>query len=90
MLFLNLIKNNRQKTKSVIGLVIPSNWDANNNITGVSILTDLEEEYIVNNQNTNLLNETNNKIKAKGLITPIGAGKSKINIIKYKLIRKFK
>ena len=70
------------------GIIIPSNWDENGLITGVSIYTSDEKEYLVqpSRLSKELLNHVHHKVEVSGKILQRPDERRQITPISYRRI----
>lgn len=82
------IEPNQEKFITVRGIVAPSNWDADDQVSEVTIYTKNEEEYVVNARNSvkQLMKHFDEEIEATGYLTEDEYGEEVLIVADFKAI----
>jgi hypothetical protein len=83
----NMKKNKFEKEETLIGFILPSNWDNDDNVTGISISTD-DDEYMVENNKLGeeLFDFLDEDVRVTGLVTDEKDGTKRITISDYEIL----
>ena len=83
------MKRKKTKERTISGIIIPGEWDENGKVIGIVIETTDEEKYLVykNNKGKELLEFTQYKVDATGIVTADEHGDMTIKLNRYNLIR---
>jgi hypothetical protein len=78
----------QRSNQKIEGIIIPSNWDENGLIKGVSIYTSDEKEYLVqlNSLSRELLDHVHHKVEVTGKILEHLNGRRQIILNSYRKI----
>jgi hypothetical protein len=80
-------KNKSEKEETLVGFILPSEWDNNDNVTGISISTD-DDEYLVENNKLGeqLFDFLDEDVRVTGLVTEEKDGTKRITISDYEIL----
>jgi len=81
------MKEKKNAESSITGIIVPSDWDDNDNLIEIAIQTIDEEEYIIkqNKRGRELLDMIEQEVEVVGTTTENGDGNIIIEISEYNL-----
>ncbi len=80
------MKEKKGKESTISGIVVPNEWDDSDNVTGVAIQTENDEEYAVehNPKGKELLRWLDHEVEVKGVVRQTPDDDMIISVKKYK------
>ena len=80
-------KNTRSKEMTITGYVAGNDWDIDDNVAGISIITD-DDEYIVDlkGMGEELIDLLDEEVEATGVVRKYKDGSQRITIIDYEVL----
>lgn len=80
-------RNKFEKEETLVGFILPSNWDNDDNVIGISISTD-DDEYMVENNKLGeeLFDFLDEDVRVTGMVTDEKDGTKHITISDYEIL----
>ncbi|RPI75554.1 MAG: hypothetical protein EHM45_14810 [Desulfobacteraceae bacterium] len=80
-------KNKSEKEETLVGFILPSEWDNNDNVTGISISTDDDEYTVENNKlGEELFDFLDEDVRVTGMVSEERDGTKHITITEYDIL----
>lgn len=80
-------KNKSEKEETLVGFILPSEWDNNDNVTGISISTDDDEYTVENNKlSEELFDFLDEDVRVTGMVSEERDGTKHITITEYDIL----
>jgi len=85
------MKEKKGKESTISGIVVPNEWDDNDNVTRVAIQTENDEEYTVeyNPKGKELLRLLDHEVEVKGVVRQTPDGDMIISVKKYESLGEY-